>query len=121
MKASISSQNMSTVQFTHQENSKQQEGPPRNSGRHHCTYWEIQTTINGQQTDQGLNLQNRLGFILTYSTNKSMVEGRYALKAYKVSIIHCLFQYGENLCPYVENYHCVYVRLGLSLRVQTGL
>lgn len=58
--------------------------------RHHCTYWEIRTTINGQQTDPGLNLQlNRLGFILTYmySTNKSTVEERYALKAYKVSII----------------------------------
>lgn len=73
-----------------QAHSKQLLGPPRNSGRHHCTYWEIWTTINGQQTDPGLNLQlNRLGFTLTYSTNKSMVEERYALKASKVSITHC--------------------------------
>lgn len=77
--------------FIHQGHSKQLQGPPRNSSRHHCTHWEIRTTINGQQTDPGLNLQlNRLGFILTYSTNKSMVEERYALKAYKARIICCL-------------------------------
>lgn len=89
-----------------QAHSKQLLGPPRNSGRHHCTYWEIWTTINGQQTDPGLNLQlNRLGFILTYSTNKSMVEERYALKASKVSITHCLKRKGRlmltHFCPYI--------------------
>lgn len=93
MKPPLSFQsNVFCAGFIHQAHSKQlQKGHPGISGTHHCTYWEIQTTINGQQTDPGLNLQlNRLGFILTYSTNKSMVEGRYALKAYKVSITHCL-------------------------------
>lgn len=100
--------------FIHQAHSKQLQGPPRNSGRHHCTYREIRTTINGQQTDPGLNLQlNRLGFILTYSTNKSMVEKRYALKAYKVSIVRCL---KWKKPPRPDIFFCPYSSLTMILR-----
>lgn len=102
--------------FIHQAHSEQLERPPRNSGRHHCTYWEIRTTINGQQTDLGLNLQlNRPGFILTYSTNKSMVEGRYALKAYKVSITRCL------KCSSMVRMCYMWKTSGVGMRVHVGV
>lgn len=85
--------------FIHQTFSMQLHWPPRNGSRHHCTYWEIWTTISGQRINPGPNLQlNRMGFIVTNSTNKSMVEDRNALKAYKVPyyIILCL-KWGKNV------------------------